>query len=78
MVMFKKKKWLTKVVTQFNLQLHCCSKQTESTRNNRLCPGYNLTEQGGRPGSYPLQVFILRKTVGASTDLLQNLKANTP
>lgn len=55
----KKKKWLTKVVTQFNPQLHCCSKQTESTRNNRS----NLNERASCPGSYPLNVFLVRKAV---------------
>lgn len=62
-----KKKWLTQVVTQFNPLLHCRSKQTKSTRNNRFSPRSNTTEQASRSGSYPLNVFILRKAVSAST-----------
>lgn len=54
------KKWLTKVVTQFNPQLHRCGKQIESKRSNRFSPESNLTVQANRSGSCPINVFNVK------------------
>lgn len=72
------KKWLTKVVTQFNPQLHRCGKQIENKRSNRFSPESNLTVQANRSGSCPINVFNVKEgsSLAPAPHLLPNFQAN--